>query len=76
MISGPRAIARFAGRVQGVVVQMAMFTGRSPLASRSWTRVAAAGTETRGKRTKIEGLTWSAYSTSASASAVVSKEHQ
>ncbi len=52
-------IARLAGRVQGVVVQM---TTEAP--------TAASGPSTTGKRTQTVGETWSWYSTSASASAV------
>src|SRR5277367_6625893 len=63
--SGLSAMARFAGSVQGVVVQMTMLSG---LSEGSPKRAASeAGTE---NRTQIEGEEWSLYSISASARAV------
>ena len=59
-------MARFAGRVHGVVVQMTMKSGLS--AGRPNFLASAAGT---GNLTQIDGLTWSLYSISASASAVL-----
>jgi len=56
---------RLAGRVQGVVVQMRTDSGFP--AGRERRVISASGT---GKRTQIEGETWSWYSISASASAV------
>ena len=59
------AVARFAGIVQGVVVQMTMLRGLSE--GRPKRAASASGTL---KRTQIEGEECSLYSTSASASAV------
>ena len=61
----------FAGMVHGVVVQITPYTVRPASAGSI-----AAASETSANRTQMEGLVWSAYSTSASASAVRSLMHQ
>ena len=62
----------FAGMVHGVVVQIT----RVHRCARPAPGSIAAGSEVSANRTQIEGLVWSAYSTSASASAVRSLMHQ
>ena len=70
------ATARFAGSVQGVVVQMTAET-RLPASSACFARSAAYWSSFSAKRTSIDGLVWfSSYSTSASASAVRHEMHQ
>ncbi len=64
-------MARLAGMVQGVVVQMRPKTRREARAG--WS---APGSEANAKRTQMEGLEWFSYSTSASASAVRQCRHQ
>ena len=56
-------MARLPGRVQGVVVQMTTLAPMKASPSRSFVT---------GKATHTVSLTWSSYSTSASASAVFS----
>ena len=68
---GLYAMAMLAGMVHGVVVQMRPNTSRP--ARSGWI---FAGSEVNSKRTQIDGLVWSLYSTSASASAVRSLMHQ
>ena len=61
-MAGPTASARLPGMVQGVVVQI---TRDAPTRS-------GIGEDMTSKRAMMVGLTWSWYSTSASASAVFS----
>src|SRR4030095_6867254 len=68
--AGLNAIPRFAGSVQGVVVQMTILTLRLARPGSTFT---ASG---NGNFTYTDGLVWSSYSTSASARAVWSKIHQ
>ena len=63
-------MARFAGSVQGVVVQMMAKAGRPASAP------ASAGAVTSGNFTYTDGVRCSSYSTSAWASAVLQCMHQ
>jgi hypothetical protein len=67
--SGCTATARLAGSVHGVVVQMAAAGAERPASG-------VGGGSTNGYATYAEGDVMSAYSTSASASAVVHDAHQ
>ena len=63
-------MARLAGMVQGVVVQIRTETGRPAYSFKK------GGSSRRGNFTVIEGDVWSWYSTSASARAVRQERHQ
>ncbi len=69
--SGCRAMAKLAGRVHGVVVQITMETSFPANTGYDLLR-----SEIMGNFTKIEGDVCSSYSTSASASAVLHEMHQ
>ena len=69
--AGCTAIARFAGKVHGVVVQITAKARRLP--STDWS---SDGTDVIGNLTQTDGVLWSSYSTSACASAVRQCMHQ